>query len=213
MTAPRRQARPGPTVVKLGGSLARSAHLSAWLDVVAEHPGPLVLVPGGGPFADLVRDLQKRWRFDDTAADAMAVLAMEQFGRMLAALRPKLRPADSRAAMTRAWRDDEVPVWMPARMAEKDTDRARSWAMTSDSLAARLAGLLAADDLILVKSAAPPPGAAAAQDLATAGLVDRAFPAELGASGARCLILNAGQSAIFRAGTAAALDVGCLVSA
>lgn len=200
------------TVVKLGGSLARSPRLPAWLDAVAGCPDPLVLVPGGGPFADRVRELQDRWRFDDAAADAMAILAMEQFGHMLAALRPGLRPAGSRAAMDRARREGAVPIWMPGWMAEADGARARSWDVTSDSLAARLAGRLGARHLVLVKSAAVPPGPVSVRDLADTGLVDRAFPTELAASGARCLVLGAGQSGVLRAGAAVVLEEGCLVT-
>ncbi len=83
------------SIVKLGGSLARSERLTAWLDSLAEAAGEVVVVPGGGPFAERVREMQQRWRFDDPTAHHLALLAMEQFGRMLAVLRPGLAPADS----------------------------------------------------------------------------------------------------------------------
>ncbi len=71
-------------VVKLGGSLADSAQLPRLLRELARLPD-LVIAPGGGPFADAVRRAQKERGFDDAAAHDMALLAMAQFGRMLAA--------------------------------------------------------------------------------------------------------------------------------
>ena len=68
-------------VVKLGGALERDGDLRAVLDTLAgAGAGRLVIVPGGGTFADLVRERQRNWRFDNGTAHAMAVLAMAQYG-------------------------------------------------------------------------------------------------------------------------------------
>ena len=76
----------GPTVLKLGGSYAFSPFLKNWIDAVKDCAGCVVLVPGGGPFADAVRAAQPRMGFDDRAAHEMAVLAMDQYGCALAHL-------------------------------------------------------------------------------------------------------------------------------
>jgi 5-(aminomethyl)-3-furanmethanol phosphate kinase len=141
-------------------------------------------VPGGGPFADQVRALQKRRRFDDGAAHHMALLGMEQYGRMLAALQPGLQPAASRADIVRARRAGRAAVWMPTRMVLADPAIAASWNITSDSLAAWLAGKLGATRLVLVKSVALADGSATASDLARRGIVDPAFPDYFARSGA-----------------------------
>ena len=53
-------------VIKLGGSLLSSESLKEWLSVIVKHgAGKLVIVPGGGIFADKVRDEQQKWKFDD----------------------------------------------------------------------------------------------------------------------------------------------------
>ena len=107
--------RGGLWVVKLGGSLAHSRYLKRWLSVLADGDPAVIIVPGGGPFADQVRTLQKRRRFDDAAAHHMALLAMEQYGRMLVGLQSGLRPAATRAEITRARRAGMAAVWMPTR--------------------------------------------------------------------------------------------------
>src|ERR1700741_3246428 len=91
-------------IVKLGGSQAFSKHLPAWLDAITLAAGRVVIVPGGGPFADTVRAAQPTMGFDDRAAHRMALLAMEQFACALAGLRPSLRLAESAAAIRAALR-------------------------------------------------------------------------------------------------------------
>src|SRR5215470_1768927 len=102
---------PGITVVKLGGSHARSRHLASWLDALSACGGRAVIVAGGGPFADAVRATQPIMRFDDRAAHHMALLAMEQYALALASLQPRFTLAASIAAIRRALRADRVPIW------------------------------------------------------------------------------------------------------
>ena len=55
-------------VLKLGGSLLEAPELDAWLaTTVGAGAGRCVVVPGGGPFADRVRDSQPRLGFSDAA--------------------------------------------------------------------------------------------------------------------------------------------------
>lgn len=169
-------------VVKLGGSLAEWPDLAGWVRLLGASRGvDLVVVPGGGPFADQVRLAQARWRFHDRVAHRMAVLAMEQYGLMLCGLsRGRLVPAERPAAIRAALRGGRTPVWSARALVFADAQRSRtiaeSWEVTSDSLAAWLAALLAADRLVLVKSARAPAGRVAVRDLARSGLVDDAFP-------------------------------------
>jgi aspartokinase-like uncharacterized kinase len=114
----------------------------------------------------------------------MALLAMEQYGRMLAGLQPRLRPAASRAEIARARRAGLAAVWMPTCMVLADPQIAASWDITSDSLAAWLADKLEADRLVLVKSVALSGGSVPAAALARRGIVDPAFPGYLARSGA-----------------------------
>lgn len=166
-------------VVKLGGSLARSTELADWLAVLAEHgAGRVVLVPGGGPFADAVRAAQALWRFDDATAHHMALLAMQQYGLMLAGLREELLPVDSAAAIRATLASGRIPVWSPLPMAldpELAPELETSWRLTSDSLAAWLARRLNAKRLALVKRCTPPDSVDPTA-WAAAGVVDPLFP-------------------------------------
>jgi aspartokinase-like uncharacterized kinase len=150
-------------VVKLGGSLAGSGLLRPWLAALAGRTD-LVLVPGGGPFADAVRAAQPRLGFDDATAHHLALLAMEQYGRALCALQPGLAPAANPEEILNRLGSGLTPVWVPAAMVLADPGLRLGWDLTSDSLAAWLCGRLGAKALLLVKSCAlndlldaPPP--------------------------------------------------------
>lgn len=165
-------------VVKLGGSLSDSDDLTPWLDALAVlGSGQLVIVPGGGPFADQVRRSQRRWGFDEVTAHHMALLAMEQYGQMLAGMRPELKRASSLVEIRQALSEGRVPVWLPGQLAACARDIPASWDLTSDSLAAWLANALAAECLLLIKSVQPAESVVSAATLAECGLVDPLFPA------------------------------------
>jgi aspartokinase-like uncharacterized kinase len=182
------------TVVKLGGSHAFAPHLQEWLAALAECGGRVVLVPGGGPFADAVRTAQPRMGFGDRAAHHMALLAMEQFGCSLASFGPPYAPAASEAAMRRLLARRQVPVWMPSRMALAAADIPASWDVTSDSLAAWLAGRIGAKRVLLVKAAEAAAAPLSAGELIAGGVVDPAFARFLAASGVQASVTGPADS-------------------
>jgi 5-(aminomethyl)-3-furanmethanol phosphate kinase len=178
----------GLTVVKLGGSYAFSTHLRDWIDAIALCAGRVVVAPGGGPFADAVREVQRKMGLDDRAAHHMALLAMDQYGCALASLGRRLTPAASASAIRRVLLEGGVPVWSATRMVLGAKDIPWSWDVTSDSLAAWLAGRIGAKRVLLVKHVQPSADLLRAEDLVARGIIDPAFPRFLGASGAEAFI-------------------------
>jgi aspartokinase-like uncharacterized kinase len=139
-------------VVKIGGSVASAEMAERWLEAIAESKARIVVVAGGGFFADAVREAQVRHGFSDDAAHDMAILAMQQTAHMLLDRDPHLAPARHLADFGMLLDEGKVPVWMPAELSQGAPDVSRSWDVTSDSLAAWLCGKLAVRDLVLVKS-------------------------------------------------------------
>jgi len=162
-------------VIKIGGSLGHDPLLPDWLQrLSALGGGRVAIVPGGGDFADQVRDHQAHWGFGDLPAHNMAVLAMAQFGLMLQGLCPALRPAADEDGIRAVLRAGGVAVWLPYGLLREQPDAMTSWDATSDSIAAWLCRRLAARRLVLVKSCQVEAGLAP-EDYAYAGVVDRAF--------------------------------------
>lgn len=163
-------------VVKLGGSLLGTPDLKAWLDVLARRSdGRIVIVPGGGVYADSVRDAQKIAGFDDGMAHHLALLAMEQYGLTLKALKPSLVTASSELEISeRSWQHRAI-VWLPSKMVLADDDIPQNWDVTSDSLAAWLAQKINASRLVIVKHGEVPAGRSL-EELMADGTLDSAFP-------------------------------------
>jgi aspartokinase-like uncharacterized kinase len=175
-------------VVKLGGSLASDGRLTRWLEALSRET--VVLVPGGGPFADQVRAAQTRWGLDDQTAHDMAILGMRQYGRMLMGLCPELQ---AYAFPTLSGRGEKPPaqgaaVWLPQPETLNGAGIPASWDITSDSLAAWFAKEMGALNLLLVKSAKPldAPAEIACSSLIEQGFVDPAFRGHALASSLQC---------------------------
>ena len=163
-------------IVKLGGSLAMAETLPSMLDVLSCYGGgEIVVVPGGGPFAEVVHESQTYWKFDDSSAHYMALLAMTQFGLMLSGMQPGLVPVERQEDIERVLANAGVPIWLPTEMVTDDESIEHSWDVTSDSLAAWLARRLGASRLLLVKSVEVESDLSA-EALARLGIVDTSFP-------------------------------------
>jgi aspartokinase-like uncharacterized kinase len=160
------------TVVKVGGGLlVHEAELRDALELI-DGSSCALIVPGGGPFADAVRDAYDSGAVDDDAAHWMAVLAMDQYAELLVSRIARGSIVRTPSEASRAASAGLVPILAPARWLRQSDPLPHSWDVTSDSIAAWIAGQIGARRLVLVK----PPGA-------TGNLVDayfeRALPAGL----------------------------------
>lgn len=125
----------GLTVVKLGGSLAN--HAGEIIPVLRTARRPLLIVPGGGAFADAVRQSGA----GGDAAHWMACAAMDQYGWMLAARGIKTTPRLARPAGPR--------ILLPYCALRRHDPLPHSWDVTSDTIAAWVAGILGGNLLVL----------------------------------------------------------------
>jgi len=148
---------PELAVVKVGGALARSPGQLARLGEAlagASRRHRLVVVPGGGPFADQVRAFDRANKLSADAAHWMAILGMDQYAFALCDVIPESRLVEDRAGIQAAHTDGKLPVLAPARWLRATDELPHTWDVTSDSLAAYLATLLGADRLVMVKPVA-----------------------------------------------------------
>jgi 5-(aminomethyl)-3-furanmethanol phosphate kinase len=146
------------TVVKVGGGLAREAGddvLRTLCRAIGEAGTrhPLLVVPGGAAFADAVREHDDRLGLRPATAHRMAILAMDQFGWLLSDLIPGGLPCTELPSARAAAARGETPVLLPAALLAGDP-LPSSWAVTSDSIAAWVAGAGHAARLVLTKPVA-----------------------------------------------------------
>lgn len=140
------------TVVKVGGSLAaHPEELRALCLKLAEvsHKHALVVVGGGGEFADVVRIYDKQFSLSPKTAHHMAILGMDQYGLVLADLIPQSVTVDSVEKTKKALSSGRLPVFLPFKNMLAEDQLENSWDVTSDSIAAYLAHRLHAEKLLL----------------------------------------------------------------
>ncbi|HEU4642292.1 MAG TPA: hypothetical protein VFS44_07530 [Gemmatimonadaceae bacterium] len=182
------------TVVKVGGALlARPGALESALRAIESAVArgeQVVVVPGGGPFADAVRAVDASIGLDRDAAHWMAVLAMSEYAYLIASRTARARLVETPDEIAHALHERTIPVLTPYRWLVEEDPLPHTWDVTSDSIAAWVAGRLGAPRLVLVKPVAG--------EMAT--LVDRYFDRAL-PPGVRAIIADdAGLTEALRAG-------------
>ena len=163
-------------IVKLGGSLSQSDALIRSLNSIEQNYAnrAVVIVPGGGAFADQVRLAQHHWQFDDDTAHRMAILAMQQMALLIKGLKNDFSIAGSVTDILKQLHQKKIVIWSPDIVELDNAGIEASWDITSDSLAAWLAKAISAEELILVKSAMIDNSLSLTQ-FAERAIVDKAF--------------------------------------
>jgi aspartokinase-like uncharacterized kinase len=127
-------------ILKLGGSLMdNGGEILRFLSDYAETKSrSFVIVPGGGPFAEVVRKLSEKKTISDDTAHWMAVLAMHQYGLFLAGNEPEIKipVAESMEELNNA---DPISIILPYKLLKDDDSLPHTWDVTSDTIAAFIA--------------------------------------------------------------------------
>lgn len=170
-------------VVKVGGSLLTFEGLDRQLRewIPEQTPAVNVLVTGGGAAADLVRDAAQRFGINEEQSHGLAIMAMGLTANILQALLPEAVLVDSfsaiQSAAENAWLIvDPEPLLLREAARLGSELLPHNWNTTSDSIAARIAEALDADELVLLKSRALA-GDKSWQEAADEGYIDSNFPA------------------------------------
>jgi aspartokinase-like uncharacterized kinase len=180
-------------VVKLGGSLldfdGLVPALRSWL---AGQPAMAsVMLVGGGSLADAIRDACVRHALDDETAHWLCIRLLGVTAALVARLLPESRLNKGVGSLCSGGlpksqeevaNKDSRPLYLlePESFLRDEDSRVgantlpHTWEVTSDSIAARLAVVLQARELVLLKSGLPP--AADLDEAARCGYVDAYFP-------------------------------------
>jgi aspartokinase-like uncharacterized kinase len=201
--------------VKVGGSLGRHGALPAVMRAIARaRPRPLV-VPGGGSLADAVRAAFAQGGVSDETGHRMALLALDQSALWLADLASAGETDGGAARVVRsleeihsAAAEDRLSVLAPSRWLETEDPLPASWLVTSDSIAAWVAGRVGARRLLVIKSfslRAPRVGSAELED-AVDGCFLRVLPPQL-----ECRLVDGRDVGVVAAALRGDRDAGTLL--
>jgi aspartokinase-like uncharacterized kinase len=157
-----RDERKPAAVIKVGGSLfdlpELGLRLRKWLaERLADR---VILVPGGGSAAEVVRQYDRLHGLGAEVAHWLALSALTLNARFLAALLPDATVVPHPEACAALWLQKRIPILDAYAFARADEGQPgclpHCWMVTSDSLAARVARVAGAGELILLKSIALP---------------------------------------------------------
>lgn len=187
--------RPSVRVIKLGGSLLDWPEVTQsvrdWL--AGQPPAANVVIVGGGPIVEYLRELDRHHHFSPAAVHWLAVRGMSLTAAMLAEMWSEARVVTSIDELRLA--NSENPQILDVeRFLRGQLDSADAlscdWSVTSDSIAARVATFFKARELVLLKSTLPAAGTCR-ESWAESGFVDPYFPRASKDLAIRCVNLRA----------------------
>lgn len=140
-------------IIKIGGSIIQnqaSKKLFEVLNGLRQHFS-FVILPGGGAFANLVRDYYKNHQLSDDRAHWMAILCENILGFLILENLESGVPVFELSEIPNAIETSKIPVFLPFQHLFTQDPLPHSWDVTSDSIAAYLAETLQVQKLILIK--------------------------------------------------------------
>jgi aspartokinase-like uncharacterized kinase len=140
-------------LLKVGGSLALYPEKLRALciklsEVSKKHK--LIIVPGGGEFADVVRILDKRFSLSCGTSHKMAILGMDQYGLLLSDLMPNSVVVRKLEEIKSSFEIEKLPVFLPSKLLFKEDPLENSWDITSDAIALYIANKLETPKVLLI---------------------------------------------------------------
>lgn len=133
-------------VVKIGGSLFPDYAIDVLEALVGQN---VLVVCGGGVFANLIRELNEATHFSDSANHFAAIDCMDIIGELLADKVEGAVPIYDLNDAHDILNSGKVPILLPSRFMRCIDTLEHSWDVTSDSIATYIAHLIDAKLLIV----------------------------------------------------------------
>ncbi len=141
-------------LIKIGGSLLKNPVtlkklLITFKNITNEHS--IIILPGGGAFADQVRNFQSLYKYSDSTAHKMAIMAEDIVGILMAEFIEDGILTYNLENIQKILSQSKIPILLPSKFLLELDELPHSWDVTSDSIAVYFANKLKIDTVILVK--------------------------------------------------------------
>jgi aspartokinase-like uncharacterized kinase len=140
-------------VIKIGGSLFPERAIELCESIIAlndssEHHKKILIICGGGEFANKIREYDKVNDFSSTANHNSAIMCMDIIGTLMADKIERLEAVKSIEMANSILDQGKIPVLVPTNIMETHDPLEHSWRVSSDSIALYFSNLLKAKLLI-----------------------------------------------------------------
>ncbi|MBU4536063.1 MAG: delta 1-pyrroline-5-carboxylate synthetase [Euryarchaeota archaeon] len=132
-------------VVKIGGSLFPENAIKLVQSLVGKD---VMIICGGGNFANIIREYDQELKFSDDAAHEAAILCMDIMGNLLADKVPGAQCVDNLYQANMILKNNKTPIFLPSRLIHYLDPLEHSWNVTSDSISLYISQILQAKLLI-----------------------------------------------------------------
>ncbi|MFX1260149.1 MAG: hypothetical protein ACFFAN_20050 [Promethearchaeota archaeon] len=142
-------------IVKIGGKiLENSEDLNATITqfkklLSKKRIQKIIIIPGGGSYANFVRKVDLRLNIEDDLAHWMAILAMEQNGIFLSQQYKEIKCIKNIDELKKS--NLTISVFLPYEFLSRNDELPHSWDITSDSITLYIASQLGIDECLLIK--------------------------------------------------------------
>jgi len=134
-------------VLKIGGSWITNPKLKTLIGrLEKKKKGKIIIVAGGGCFADSVRFAFKKTKMSEKLANTLALKSTEIFCSYLKNINKKLY-----LTTDKRFKENSLNVWLPSVILSNEKSFKKNWNSTSDSVAAWLSENIKANGLVLIK--------------------------------------------------------------
>ena len=136
-------------IVKTGGSWVENSKLPTLVNLLQKFiDQKIVLVVGGGVFADLVRSIYNKNKMSEHTGHILAMKATEIFAYYLRSLNKNI----ILTSKTTGFLNKNLNLWLPTMRLSYEPKFEKSWESTSDSIATWLYSHTKSNGLIFIKS-------------------------------------------------------------
>ncbi|HIP17664.1 MAG TPA: hypothetical protein EYG76_05165 [Methanothermococcus okinawensis] len=137
-------------IVKIGGSLTYfSESLLNELKSFSNPKNKIIIIPGGGKFANVVRELDTSVKMRDRTSHKLALLSMDMMGIYFSEL-SDIETVNTLYDAKEILKKKNIVILLPSKIVLSTDELPNSWEVTSDSVAAYITKLLKLNRLIIV---------------------------------------------------------------
>jgi aspartokinase-like uncharacterized kinase len=137
-------------IVKIGGSLTYDAKplLKALKNYAKENNKKIIIIPGGGEFANVVRKIDKALNISNSLSHKLAIKCMDLIGEVYAEI-GNIKAYDTLFNLKREIEKEKIAILLPSKILLSTDIAEHSWAITSDSLSLYIGKLLDVREVII----------------------------------------------------------------
>ena len=117
-------------IIKIGGSWIKNANLIKLIKLLVNLDNQkFIIVPGGGIFADSVREASKLNFLSEDQSHFLALKSTEIFGHMIKSFENRIHTTEKINSFK------EKNLWLPSKILKNERNFKKNWESTSDSVA------------------------------------------------------------------------------